>query len=60
MDESHPDRPSDLLGLSRLAIANRMPATAGFGVPANQEKGPSQLEVVTNGVASEPIHVNVR
>jgi hypothetical protein len=36
------------------------PATAPFDVPANQEKGLSLLEVVTNGVASEPVEVMVK
>ncbi len=45
---------------SSMAVANRRPTTAWFDVPANQEPGPSLLEVVTNGVASKPLVVNVR
>jgi len=45
---------------SSMAVANHHPVTALFDVPANQENGPSLLEVVTNGVASEPIEVLVR
>jgi hypothetical protein len=45
---------------SSMAVANHHPVTALFNVPANQEKGPSLLEVVTNGVASEPIDVLVK
>ena len=44
---------------SSMAVANHHPVTALFDVPANQENGPSLLEVVTNGVASEPIEVLV-
>jgi hypothetical protein len=45
---------------SSMAVADRRPSRAWFDVPANQEPGPSLLEVVTNGVASEPIFVYVR
>jgi hypothetical protein len=45
---------------SSMAVANHHPVTALFDVTANQEKGPSLLEVVTNGVASEPIDVLVK
>jgi len=31
-----------------------------FDVPANQEPGFSKLEVVANGIASEPVFVFVR
>ncbi len=44
---------------SSMAVANHHPVTAFFDVPATQEKGPSLLEVVTNGIASKPIHVVV-
>jgi len=44
---------------SSMAVANPKPATAWFDVPPGQETGPSLLEVVTNGVACEPIPVNV-
>jgi hypothetical protein len=45
---------------SSMAVANRLPATAWFKVPSDQEKGPSLLEVVANGVASEPVGIDVR
>jgi hypothetical protein len=45
---------------SSMAVANPSPTTAWFDVPANQEQGPSLLEVVANGIASEPVYVNVR
>jgi hypothetical protein len=44
---------------SSMAVANPHPVTARFDVPANQEKGPSVLEIVTNGIASEPIEITV-
>jgi hypothetical protein len=44
---------------SSMAVADRKPATAKFDVPANQELGPSLLEVVTNGIASAAIDVDV-
>jgi hypothetical protein len=46
-------------GFSTMAVANRNLATASFEVPAAQEKGPSTLEVVTNGVASAPVSVTI-
>jgi len=45
---------------SSMAVANNAPVTARFDVPLNQEKGLSLLEVVTNGVASEPILIFVQ
>jgi hypothetical protein len=45
---------------SSMAVANDDPVAAHFDVPTNQEKGPSLLEVVTNGVASEPTAVFVK
>ena len=45
---------------SSMAVAKKDPVTARFDVPANQEKGLGLLEVVTNGVASEPILIFVR
>lgn len=45
---------------SSMAVANPYPVTASFDVPADQELGPSLLEVVTNGVPSEPVPVLVR
>jgi hypothetical protein len=37
-----------------------LPVTTDFDVPAKTELGPSQLEVVANGVASAPVSVTVR
>jgi len=45
---------------SSMAVANSNPVTARFDVPINQEKGLSLLEVVTNGVASEPVLIFVQ
>lgn len=45
---------------SSMAVADPRPTTAWFEVPADPEIGSSLLEVVTNGVASEPIFVDVR
>jgi hypothetical protein len=45
---------------SSMAIANPDPVTAKVQVSANQEKGPSQLVVVTNGIASQPISIFVQ
>jgi hypothetical protein len=36
------------------------PVSTHFDVPANQEKGPSELVVVANGVPSEPVFVFVQ
>jgi hypothetical protein len=44
---------------SSMAVANRRLTSAWFDVPANQERGPSLLEVVANGVASRAIEVDV-
>jgi hypothetical protein len=44
---------------SSMAVANFKPVSTQFDVPANQEEGPSLLEVVTNGIASEPVHIEV-
>jgi hypothetical protein len=45
---------------SSMGVANPEPVTARFDVPSSQEKGPSLLEVVANGVASERIAVLVK
>ena len=45
---------------SSMAVANQNPATAKFTVPADQELGPSLLEVVANGIASQPVKVAVQ
>lgn len=44
---------------SSMAVAKKAPVTARFELPSNQEKGLGLLEVVTNGVASEPIPIFV-
>ena len=45
---------------SSMSVANDDPVSARFDVPANQEKGLSLLEVVANGVASEPVAILVK
>jgi hypothetical protein len=45
---------------SSMAVANPEPVSARMDVPAGQERGPSLLEVVTNGIASNPVPVFVR
>jgi hypothetical protein len=45
---------------SSMAVANPEPVSARMDVPAGQERGPSLLEVVTNGIASSPVPVIVR
>ena len=44
---------------SSMAVANPDPVSTMFDVPANQETGPSILEVVTNGIASDPVNIEV-
>jgi hypothetical protein len=39
---------------SSMAVASEDVVSTHFDVPANQESGPSKLEVVANGIASEP------
>ena len=45
---------------SSMAVANERESSTHFDVPAAQEVGLSRLEVVANGVASEPVLVNVK
>ena len=45
---------------SSMAVASLAPVSTHFDVPANQEPGPSKLEVVANGVASRPVFVFVQ
>jgi len=47
-------------GFSSMAVANPRVTSAWFDVPADQEKGPSLLEVVANGVASRPVEIDVK
>lgn len=44
---------------SSMGVAQNFITTTHFDVPAAQEKGPSQLVVVANGIASAPVLVNV-
>jgi hypothetical protein len=54
--------PSDAGVATRLgmAVASDDVVSTHFDVPANQESGPSKLEVVANGIASEPLMVLVK
>jgi hypothetical protein len=45
---------------SSMAVASRSVVSTYFDVPAVQQKGPSLLEVVANGIASEPVYVFVQ
>ena len=45
---------------SSMAVANFKPVSTKFDVPANQEKGFSKIEVVTNGIASFPWIIYVK
>ena len=45
---------------SSMAVASDDVVSTHFDVPANQETGPSKLEVVANGIASEPLMVLVK
>ncbi len=45
---------------SSMAVANRGLVSTHFDVPATQERGPSDLVVIANGIASEPVFVLVR
>ncbi|MGO9437785.1 MAG: hypothetical protein ACLPH3_04830 [Terracidiphilus sp.] len=44
---------------SSMAVANRNLSSTHFDVPTTQEKGPSLLEVVANGIPSIPALVFV-
>ena len=43
-----------------MAVASERPSLTHFDVPARQETGLSKLEVVANGIASDPIWVYVK
>jgi hypothetical protein len=43
-----------------MAVAFERPSLTHFDVPARQETGLSKLEVVANGIASDPIWVYVK
>jgi hypothetical protein len=45
---------------SSMAVASNALVSTHFEVPAVQEKGPSLLQVVANGIASEPVFVLVQ
>jgi len=45
---------------SSMAVAFNGLVSTHFDVPANQEKGPSKLEVVANGIPSAPLSINVQ
>ena len=45
---------------SSMAVASDDLNSVWFDVPADQEAGYSKLEVVANGIASQPVFVNVR
>ena len=42
-----------------MAVASPNNVATHFDIPADQEAGPSTLEVVANGIASQPISVSV-
>jgi hypothetical protein len=44
---------------SSMAVAFNGLVSTHFDVPANQETGPSKLEVVANGIPSKPFDVDV-
>jgi hypothetical protein len=45
---------------SSMAVASPALLATHFDVPSDQERGPSLLQVVANGIASEPVFVIVR
>ena len=45
---------------SSMAVASSALVSTHFDVPPDQERGPSLLQVVANGIASEPVFVIVR
>jgi hypothetical protein len=45
---------------SSMAVASRALVSTHFDVPSDQERGPGLLQVVANGIASEPVFVIVR
>lgn len=45
---------------SSMAVAFGGLTSTHFDVPANQETGPSDLVVVTNGIPSQPVTVNIQ
>jgi hypothetical protein len=45
---------------SSMAVASNLLVSTHFDVPAGQERGPSVLQVVANGIASRPVVVKVK
>jgi hypothetical protein len=45
---------------SSMAVASEDVVSTHFDVPAAQERGPSLLQVVANGIASDPVFVYVK
>ena len=45
---------------SSMAVASRALVSTHFDVPSDQERGPGLLQVVANGIASEPVFVIIR
>jgi hypothetical protein len=44
---------------SSMAVASGAVVSTHFDVPATEERGPSQLVVVANGIPSAPVAVTV-
>jgi hypothetical protein len=44
---------------SSMAVASEAPVSTHFDVPRAEEPGPSLLEVVANGIASQPVFVRI-
>jgi hypothetical protein len=44
---------------STMTVAPGAHGHTSFDVPAGTPTGPSRLEVVANGIASEPLHVEI-
>jgi hypothetical protein len=44
---------------SSMAVASHALVSTHFDVPSDQERGPSLLQVVANGIASRPVVVLV-
>jgi len=45
---------------SSMAVASNAVVSTHFDVPAVQETGPSLLQVVANGIASQPVVVFIK
>ncbi|MDR3747811.1 MAG: hypothetical protein P4M04_06630 [Acidobacteriota bacterium] len=42
-----------------MGVAQNIPVTTHFDVPACMETGPSRLQVVANGIPSLPVNVTI-